>query len=476
MNSAVVVGSGPNGLAAAVTLATAGLDVTVLEMAERVGGGVRSSELTIPGLLHDECSGFHPLAVESAFARANDLEGHGLRWRWPEVQYSSPLDGGDGAAAFRSVDRTADGLGDDARGWRQVFGPLDARFGDIAEDFLRPVLRVPNHPTSLARFGLRAALPVSVLARRFGTPAGRALFAGVAAHALRPFSAVLSSAIGVALGAAAHAHGWPVAQGGSQTIATAMMSILADRGVAVQTGIHVRSLNDVGRADIVMLDVSPSAAVGIVGEAMPGRVRQALRRYRYGPGVFKVDFAVEGGVPWSHGDSRRAGTVHVGGSFAEVATAELAVNRGAMPERPFVLVGQQYLADPQRSNGDVHPLYSYAHVPAGYGGDATDAIEAQIERFAPGFRDRIAGRHVRTTTEIAVHNPNYVGGDVVAGANTARQLLFRPRASTNPYSLGAPGLYLCSAATPPGAGAHGMCGYNAATRALTDLGRRRTAE
>ena len=471
MTTAVVVGSGPNGLAAALTLATAGVDVTVLEAASRIGGGTRTSELTLPGLLHDECSGFHPLSFDTPFSRLAELEQHGLQWAWPEVQFSHPVGGDAGGAVVRSIDETADSLTGDERAWRAVFGPLVPRFGDIADDFLGPVVAVPGHPVKLARFGLRAALPAAVLARRFSSDAGRALFGGVAAHAFWPFRSVLSSAIGTALGTAAHTYGWPVAVGGSASITTAMATALHAHGGTIETDRRVRSVRELGAPDIVMLDVAPSAAIELLGDEMPLRIQRALARYRHGPAAFKVDFAVEGGVPWDHEPSRRAGTVHVSGDFDETAAVEATVHRGRMPERPFVLVGQQYLADPTRSNGDVHPLYAYAHVPAGFTGDATHAIEAQIERFAPGFRDRIVARHVQTTSELSARNANIVRGDIVAGANSPRQLVFRPRIGLDPYWLGAPGRFLCSAATPPGAGAHGMCGYRAARSALRRLGR-----
>ena len=469
MTTAVVVGSGPNGLAAALTLADAGVDVTVLEASPTLGGGTRSSELTLPGLIHDECSAAHPLAVDNAFTRRFDLASHGLRWRWPEVQYAHPLDRGTGAAVHRSVEETAAGLGRDGSRWTSVFGPLAERFDDITTDFLRPMLRLPSHPGALARFGLYSALPAGLLARRFSTPEARALFAGVAAHALRPFTAPMSAAIGVALGTAAHRYGWPVAEGGSSAISRAMVGLLEDKGVKLTTGVRVDSLDELGSPDVVMLDVAPAAAVRIAKRRMPWRIARALSRFRHGPGVFKVEFAVQDGVPWSYEPARRAGTIHVGGSLAEIAEKERQIHSGRMPEEPFVLVCQQYLADPTRSRGDVHPLYSYAHVPAGYRGDVTEQIEAQIERFAPGFRERILARHVRNAHQMEAHNPNYVGGDVVTGSNDARQLVFRPRAALNPYSLGIPGVYLCSAATPPGAGAHGMCGFNAATAALRRL-------
>ena len=445
--------------------------MTVIEAADTLGGGMRSSELTLPGLLHDECSALHPLALGSPFAERFDLAGAGLTWRWAEHEYSHPLENGRGAVADRSVATTAAGLGAGGRGWQAVFGALDERFDTIVTEFLQPVLHVPRHPLHLARFGLYAALPATVLARRFGSPEAAALFTGVAAHAFRPLGSLGSSAIGVALGTAAHHYGWPAAEGGSVGIRDAILKRCAEHGVRLETGRRVTSLDQLGAPDVVMLDTSPRAAASIVGDRMPGHVSRAYRRYRHGPGVFKVDFAVEGGVPWRHQPSRTAGTVHLGGSVAEMVAAEADVQRGRMPERPFVLVGQQYLADPTRSRGHLHPLYAYAHVPAGYTGDATQAIVDRIEHFAPGFRDRIRATAVRTTTQLAVHNENFVGGDVVTGANDPLQLVFRPRATPHPYDTGAAGVYLCSAATPPGAGAHGMCGFNAAQRALALLHR-----
>jgi phytoene dehydrogenase-like protein len=469
VTTAVVVGSGPNGLAAALTLAAAGVSVRVIEAEDTLGGGTRSAELTLPGLVHDECSGFHPLALGSEFAERFDLTGAGLTWRWAPAELAHPLDDGRGAVLHRPVADTAAGLGDP--GWAAVFGPLSERFGTISTEFLQPILHVPRHPAHLARFGAYAGLPATVLARRFRTPAGQALFAGTAAHAFRPLTGLASSAIGVALTTAAHAYGWPVAEGGSGAIRDAVLKRAAEHGVSVETGRRVETVDELGDVDLVMLDTSPRAAAAICGDRMPGRVRRAYRRFRHGPGAFKVDYAVEGGVPWAYEPARDAGTVHLGGSLAEIAAAERSVSSGRMPERPFVLVGQQYVADPARSAGDLHPLYAYAHVPAGFQGDATEAITARIEQFAPGFRDRIRATAVRTTTDLARENANYVGGDIVTGANDPLQLVFRPRASLDPYATGIPGVFLCSAATPPGAGAHGMCGFNAAQRALAQLAR-----
>lgn len=474
MTTAVVVGSGPNGLAGAITLALAGVQVTVLEAADAPGGGTRSTEATVPGVLHDECSGFHPLAIDTAFSRSVDLTAAGLNWGWPDVEYSHPLDGGDGAAALRDVDRTASALGADGATYRRIFGPLDDRFDLIAQEFLQPVLHVPKYPLALGRFGVGAGLPAAAIAKLYRAPQAKALWAGVAAHAFRPLGSLASSAIGLALGTAAHRYGWPVAIGGSQAISAAMIRVLEQHGGTVKTGVTVRSLAQVRRetgADIVLLDTSPTAAVRIIGDdALPPHVRRAFERFRHGPGAFQVAFAVEGGVPWQHEPSRRAGTVHLGGTFEQIAAAEKDVARGRMPKRPFVLLGQQYLADPARSSGDVHPIDAYAHVPAGYDGDATELIIAQIERFAPGFRDRVVGMTTRSTGQIAADNANFIGGDIVTGANDPLQLVFRPRPTLNPYATGVDGVYLCSAATPPGAGAHGMCGYGAAQAALAAIG------
>ncbi|OUZ09961.1 FAD-dependent oxidoreductase [Aeromicrobium sp. PE09-221] len=469
MAKAVVVGSGPNGLAAAVTLAAEGLDVTVLEASDVPGGGTRTIEATLPGLLHDECSGFHPLALDTVFARRFDLTAHGVEWAWPEVQYAHPLDAGRGGAVLRSVAETADGLGPDGASYARIFGPLTRHFDAIAEEFLQPMTHVPRHPLALGRFGLQAVAPATWVARCFRTEEARALWGGVAAHAFRPLGSPMSSAIGTALGAAAHRFGWPVAVGGSASIAAAMIELLHIYGGKVETGVTVTDAAELADYDIRMLDTSPGAAADLLRGVQRPRVARAYRRFRHGPGVFQLAFAVEGGIPWSYEPASRAGTVHVAGSLAETVEAERAIERGRMPERPFVLLGQQYLADPSRSQGQIHPIDCYAHVPRGYEGDVSESIITQIERFAPGFRERIVGRSVRSPRQIAADNRNFGGGDILTGANTPRQLVFRPRATLHPYDAGAPGTYLCSAATPPGAGAHGMAGYWAARRAMTGL-------
>jgi phytoene dehydrogenase-like protein len=469
MSDAIVVGSGPNGLAAAATLAQAGLRVTVIEAEETIGGGTRSAELTVPGLIHDICSAGHPMAIGSPALAALGIERHGFEWALPEIDVSHPLDGGDGATIVRSIEATAAGLGSDGRAWHRAFGASSEHFDALCEDIMQPVVRLPRHPLHLASFGLRTMVPATTFARSFGEPRTRALFGGVAAHAFAPLGRPFSSAVAMAMISAGHRHGWPVARGGSQSIADALAAIVRENGGAIETGRPVHSLEELPAADAVILDLAPAGVVELAGDRLPSRVARAYRRYRHGPAAFKLDLAIEGGVPWAHEPSRRAGTVHAVGSFEETVQVEREVNRGRMPTSPFVLVCQQYLADPSRSRGDLHPVWAYAHVPSGYDGDATEPLLNQIERFAPGFRERIVASATTSPAQMTEHNANYIGGDVITGANTPRQLLFRPRFARNPYATGIPGVYICSAATPPGAGAHGMGGYNAAEAVLRTL-------
>jgi phytoene dehydrogenase-like protein len=468
--SAVVVGAGPNGLACAAHLARAGVRVTVLEAEAEIGGGTRSFEATLPGLLHDRCSAVHAMSVAAPALTELDLERHGLEWAWPEVDLAHPLDGGDGAVMLRSIDATAAGLGSAGAAWKRAFAAPSRSFESLGEDIMRPLAHVPRHPLRLARFGARAAAPATVLARTLPTPQARALFAGVAAHLFAPLGRPLSSSVGVALICACHRYGWPVARGGSRAIADALAAVVLEHGGTIETGWRVRSLDELPAAGAVVLDLAPGAVAELAGDRLPARVARAYRRYRHGPAAFKVDMAVEGGVPWTQPQARRAGTVHAIGGFDEIVAAEREVARGRMPERPFVLVGQQYLADPSRSRGDVHPVWAYAHVPHGYDGDVSGALVEQIERFAPGLRERIVGQAVSSPAQIAAHNANYVGGDILTGANTPWQTLVRPRLALDPYATGIPGVFICSAATPPGAGAHGMNGYNAARSVLRGLG------
>ncbi|OBF18148.1 FAD-dependent oxidoreductase [Mycobacterium kubicae] len=463
---AIVVGAGPNGLAAAIQLARNGIDVQVLEAADTIGGGARSGELTVPGVIHDHCSAFHPMGVGSPFWKDIDLPQYGLRWKWPEIDCAHPLDDGTAGVLLRSIEETVARLGPDGNRWRAAVGGLAAGFDDLSEDLLRPVLNIPRHPIRLAAFGPRALLPATVVARWFKTEQARALFAGTAAHVYTRLDRPLTASLGLMILASGHRYGWPVAEGGSGAITEALAGALRAYGGRVETGVTVTRRRDIPTADIVMLDLSPAAVLQIYGDAMPTRIQRSYRRYREGSSAFKVDYAIEGDIPWTNPDCGRAGTVHLGGSAEEVADTERQRAQGKMVQRPFVLLGQQYLADPSRSAGNINPIWAYAHVPFGYRGDATAAVTAQIERFAPGFRDRIVASVSKSTSELQAYNPNFIGGDIIGGANDRLQVLFRPRIALDPYAIGVPGVYLCSQSAPPGAGIHGLCGYHAAQSAL----------
>lgn len=470
MTTAVVVGGGPNGLAAATTLAEAGVAVTVLEGADVVGGGARTTGPLGPGLRSDHCAGFHPMAVSSPALAG--LEAYGLRWARPEVDCAHPLDDGSAAALYRSVERTAEGFpaGDGAR-WRALVAANVADYDRLAPEILGPVLHLPRHPLRLARFGAPTLLPAAALARLFTGEHARALWAGVAAHAMRPLTEPLSSAIGLGILTAGHRDGWAVAVGGTGAITDALAARLRDLGGTIETGVRVTDAAQLPRADVTVLDLAPRDVAALFGAELPARTRRAYARHPRGIGCVKVDLAVRGGVPWTAEPPRRAGTVHLGGTLAEVAAAERAAVAGRMPERPFVLVGQQSLADPSRSVDDVHPVYAYAHVPYAHDGDdAVSALLAQIERYAPGTGERTVATHVTTAADFAAANPNMAGGDILTGAKTPARLLFGPRPGGDPYRTGRAGTYLCSAAAPPGPGAHGMAGRHAARRALADLG------
>lgn len=465
----MVVGGGPNGLAAAALLAKAGLDITLLEAADEVGGGTRSHAGLLPGLLHDHCSAIHPMAVNSPALRELELERHGLRWLLPEVDCVHPLDDGTAGVLMRSVEETARLLGPDGDRYRALIEPSVRHWDALAGDVMGPLLRVPSHPLLLARFGLPTILPATALARLFRAPRTRALWAGIAAHAFQPLGRPFTSAIGLGILVSGHAAGWAVAEGGSQSIARALERALREYGGRVETNVRVTDHRQIPAADVTLLDLDPGQAATVYGDRLPARTRSAYRRFRRGPGAFKIDLAVEDGIPWTNEKARRAGTVHLGGTLDEVARAERDVTAGRMPDRPFVLVGQQYLADPGRSAGNVHPVWAYAHVPYGYTGDATEAILRRIEQFAPGARDRIVGLSATTPAGFAAGNANFTGGDILTGAKTAPRLVLGPRPALDPYTTGLPGVFLCSAATPPGPGAHGMCGAGAAASALRYL-------
>ncbi len=466
---AVVVGSGPNGLAAADTLAAAGLRVQVIEGASAIGGGCRTEELTLPGFWHDVCSAGHPLAVASPFFRRFDLAARGVVLARPEVQFAQPLDGGRAAVVTRSVNDTAARLGADGRAYQRLLGPITEHLDDILPVILAPLRRPPAHPLAAADYGRRAVLPASVVARRWHGQEARAIMAGAAAHAMMPLTAAPTAGIGLMLVALAHGVGWPVVAGGSARITDAMAAALVAGGGSIETGRWVRSLAELPSARAVLLDVSPRALTLLAGDRLPSRYRAGLRRFRYGPGVCKVDFALSSPVPWTNEDCRRAGTLHLGGPFEQVAAAEDEVAAGQHPQDPYVLVVQPGVADPSRAPAGQHTLWSYCHVPSGSDVDMTDRIEAQIERFAPGFRDLVLARAVRTAADEEAYNPNYVGGDISVGLQTIRQTILRPVARWNPYRTPIRGVYLCSSATPPIPGVHGRCGELAALTALRDV-------
>ncbi len=466
---AVIVGSGPNGLAAAVTLSAAGLKVLVIEGAPAIGGGCRTEELTLPGFRHDVCSAGHPLALVSPFFQRFDLAARGVRFAYPEVEFANPLDGGRAAIVTRSVAETAARLGADRRAYHWLVGPVAVHTDEIIQALLAPLRRPPAHPFVLARYGLRAVVPVSVAVQVWHTPEARAILAGAAAHAMMPLTSVPTAGIGLMLTGLAHGVGWPVVVGGSARIADTMAESVIAAGGSIETGRWVNSLSELPPSAAVLLDISPRALDRLAGDRLPGRYRAALRRYRYGPGVCKVDFALSGPVPWTNEDCRRAASLHLGGSYEQTAAAEAEVAAGKHPEQPYVLVMQPSIIDPSRAPAGRQALWAYCHVPAGSDVDMTDRIEAQIERFAPGFRDLILARAVRTAAEEEAHNPNYIGGDIAVGVQSLRQTVFRPTVSWNPYRTPVRGVYLCSSATPPIPGVHGRCGELAALSALRDV-------
>ncbi len=468
---AIVVGSGPNGLAAALTLARAGLSVHVIEGGQTPGGGCRTEELTLPGFWHDVCSAVHPLAGASPFFAGAGLTAGGVRLLTPKVAFAHPLDGGRAAAVEGSVEQTAGGLGPDGRAYRQLLEPLVRDTPALLPDILAPLGRsVPGHPIALARFGLEGVLPASILARRFSGEEARAMLAGAAAHTMRPLTAPLTGAYGLLFLMIAHSVGWPLVEGGSARIIDALVGQISSLGGRIETGRWVQSLDSLPPARAILLDVTPRQFVALAGGRLAARHRRALERFQYGPGVCKVDWALSGPVPWQAPACREAGTVHVGGTFSEVAQSESDVTAGRHPERPFCLVAQPAVVDPSRAPDGKQTLWGYCHVPPGSTADMTGRIEAQIERFAPGFRDLILAKSVCTAAEMERHNPNYIGGDIGGGAGSVRQTIFRPTPRWNPYRTAIPGVYLCSSSTPPGGGVHGMCGDWAARTALADLG------
>lgn len=466
---AVIVGSGPNGLAAAVTLARAGLSVHVIEAAETVGGGARTAELTLPGFRHDVCSAVHPLGILSPFFRDLDL---GIPWIDPPAALAHPFDDGHAALLFRDLERTAARLGEsapeDEQMWRAMFAPyLDDPHGFFAE-VLAPI-RIPRSPLRMARFGMTALMPATWAATRWFRGDARALFAACAAHAILPLDHYATASFGMVLGLAAHAAGWPIAPGGSDAIVNALVGILREHGGTIETGRRVRSLADVPDSRAVLFDVMPRHLADIAGDALPARYKAALRRFRHGPGIFKIDWALDGPIPWTAPECRLSATVHVGGSYDEIVASEAGLESGRHAEKPFVLVAQQSLFDSTRAPAGKHTGWAYCHVPNGSTVDMTAAIEAQMERFAPGFRDLVLARKTWSTADVEAYNASYVGGDIGGGANALFQVLARPVVRWNEYTTPNPRLFLCSSATPPGGGVHGMCGWSAAKAVLAQL-------
>jgi phytoene dehydrogenase-like protein len=466
----IVVGSGPNGLAAAITLARAGCQVRVLEAQSTIGGGARSSALTLPGFTHDCCSAIHPLALGSPFFRSLSLEPHGLHWIQPDAPLAHPLDGGGAVILHRSLDQTSAALGRDGPAYAALMRPFVDRWPDILDDFLRPLLHFPRFPFLAASFGFRSLLPASTFAAHsFRDEKARALFAGIAAHSSLPLESPGSAAFGLVLGMLGHAVGWPLPDGGAQSIANALAAQLRTLGGTIETSHEVLSLDSPPPADAVFLDVTAWQAARLAGSRLPQRLSNKLSSFRHGPSVFKIDYALDNPIPWAAPDCRKAATIHLGGTFAEIAWAEREVAIGRLPVRPFVLLAQPTLFDPNRAPAGCHIAWAYCHVPRGTTADLTDAIESQIERFAPGFRQTVLARTVSRPLDLQALNANLDGGDISGGASDLWQLIARPFLHPRPYRLGRTPYYLCSSSTPPGGGVHGMCGYYAARCALADL-------
>ena len=464
---AVVVGSGPNGLAAAVTLARAGRSVLLVESAATVGGGTRTAALTLPGFLHDVCSAVHPLGVASPLFKDLPLREHGLEWVFPEAEAAHPFDDGPAVLLWRSVEATAESLGADADAYRRAVSPFVESADRLLPDVLAPLWPPPRHPLLMARFGAKALSSARRAALRlFRGERARGFFAGLAAHSVLPLESSFTASFGYVFSLLGHAAGWPIARGGSQRIADALASYLRSLGGEIETGRRVASLDELPPARAVFLDLTPRQIVQVAGNRLPARYRRALERYRYGPAAFKLDLALSGPIPWKDPACARAATVHLGATLDEISDSERAPHEGGIAEKPYVIVAQQSLFDATRAPAGCHTVWAYCHVPHGSTIDAAGRIEAQLERFAPGFRDLVLARHVTTPAAFARYDENYVGGDIAGGSAAFPQLFFRPAFRLVPYATPDPRLFVCSSSTPPGAGVHGMCGYHAARVAL----------
>ena len=465
---AIVIGSGPNGLAAAISMQQSGLSVLLVEGKETIGGGLRSAQLTLPGFVHDICSAVHPLAVASPFFETLPLNNHGLEYIYPAIPVAHPFDNGSAAAIKNSVEETASLLGDDQQVYQRIIQPLVNDWPLIVPDILSP-LHFPKHPVPMARFGLKALTSASHLAKKFRTPEAKGLFGGMAAHSIQPLTNLTTSAVALVLMATAHLKGWPIPRGGANSIATALASYFLSIGGKIETGFYVRSLDQLPSAHAFLFDVTPRQILQIAGHRFSSIYKWQLERYRYGAGVFKIDWALGAPIPFTASACRQAGTIHIGNTFEEIANGEQQIWHGKTPEKPFVLLSQPTLFDSSRAPEGKHTAWAYCHVPNGSATDMTDAIENQVERFAPGFKKMILARHTMGAAEMEGYNPNYIGGDINGGVADIGQLFTRPVLRWSPYKTSAKGIYICSSSTPPGGGVHGMCGYHAAKKALKDV-------
>ncbi|MDB4927225.1 NAD(P)/FAD-dependent oxidoreductase [Mucilaginibacter sp.] len=462
---AIVVGSGPNGLAAAILLQQNGLSVLLIEGKDEIGGGLRSAELTLPGFTHDVCSAIHPLAVVSPYFKTLPLAAHGLEYIYPDIDAAHPFDNGTAAIIKRSLNETAQLLGEDKEAYLDLLQPLVNNWPTVLPDILAP-LHFPEHPLALAKFGLKALTSATHLAKRFNTVEAKGLFAGMAAHSMQQLSNLTTSAIALVLMASGHQQGWPIPKGGSKNIANALASYFTSIGGKIETGLYIKSLAQLPSAHAVLFDVTPRQLLQIAGHKFSSIYKWQLERYRYGMGVFKIDWALDAPIPFTADACRHAGTVHIGNTIEEITDSERQIALGKHPEKPFVLLAQQSVFDASRAPQGKHTAWAYCHVPNGSVVDMTRAIEKQVERFAPGFRAVILAKHTINTAQLEEYNPNYIGGDINGGAFGINQLFIRPALRVSPYKTSAKGIYICSSSTPPGGGVHGMAGYHAAKKAL----------
>jgi phytoene dehydrogenase-like protein len=465
---AIVVGSGPNGLAAAITMQLEGLSVLLIEGKDTIGGGLRTAEITLPGYKHDICSAIHPMAVASPFFNSLPLQQYGLAFIEPEVAAAHPFDDGTAAYLCRSIEATADSLDADKQTYLNLIGPVVRDWKKLSGDILAP-LRFPSHPLIMAKFGLKALQSARQISAKFSTEKAKGLWAGMTAHSIQPLTNLSTAAIGLVLSAVGHVHGWPVPQGGSQSVADALAAYFVALGGKIQTGNMIQSLNELPTAKTILLDVTPAQLLKLSGDKLSAFYKWQLNRYRYGMGVFKIDWALSDPIPFKATNCHRAGTIHLGNTFAEIARTEQQSSDNIHPEKPFVLLAQPSVFDASRAPAGKHTAWAYCHVPHGSTKDMTLAIERQVERFAPGFRDTILAKSTMNTAEVEAYNPNYIGGDISGGIIDLGQLYTRPALRPSPYRTSAKGLYICSSSTPPGGGVHGMCGYYAAKQALADI-------